>query len=406
VGLVAVCISRGDRRGAALALAVATLLATTLACSRGWVEPDTGLVATATPTSFPSPTPPPAYPAPAAYLVVDPAYDTGTLSSLDGHLLAVYDDLGWPNPDPWTGTLVGRLAEPPASTSFVFLATGAEGECLALRSQEGSGCIVPLTDPAGVGGSIPPGFAVVGELMMAAEGAGRTAALVLVDPQALPGQAGREILEREVGADERLFPVGARVEEDAVSEVYYCLGQRLPATPDSPLCRGLFSLHLAAGEVSTVLDPAYDLLGMSPDLRQLASAEEGSPQVQVRRLDASTLVVFQPLAGGRQVAHAVFSPQGTRLAWANRALDGGGQEALSVSLASTFGGPTLQVGQEMIAATSAGQVTALAPAAWLTEDTLLIQAYLEDGPHLFRVSADGSGLVHLSRGLFVGLAYP
>jgi len=51
-------------------------------------------------------------------------------------------------------------------------------------------------------------------------------------------------------------------------------------------------------------------------------------------------------------------------------------------------------------------VTALAPAAWLTEDTLLIQAYLEDGPHLFRVSADGSELVHLSRGLFVGLVYP
>ncbi|MCJ7708978.1 MAG: hypothetical protein MUO38_15350, partial [Anaerolineales bacterium] len=272
MGLVVVCISRGNRRGEALALATAALLATALACSRGWVEPATGLVATATPTSFPSPTPPPAYPAPAAYLVVDTAYDTGTLSSLDGHLLAVYDDLGWPEPSPWTGTLAGRLAEPPASTSFVFLASGAEGECLALRSQEGSGCILPLTDPAGVGGSIPPGFAVVGELREATEGAGQTGVLILVDPQALPGQAGREILEREVGADERLIPVGARVEEDVVSEVYYCLGQRLPASPDSPLCRGLYSLHLAAGEVSTVLDPTYDLLGMSPDLRQLASA--------------------------------------------------------------------------------------------------------------------------------------
>lgn len=398
----------GIPRARALALATATLVAGALACSRGWVEPGTGLVDTATPTAPPGPMPTPAYPVPVAYLAVDPAYDTATLSNLDGHLLAFYDGLGWPDPDPWTGTPAGGLAEPPSSTSFVFLSSDLDGECLALRGARPSECILPLTAPVGVVASIPPGFVLVSDLTGPPEGMGRLGVLTLVDLRALPGQAGRVILERELDEHEALIPVGVQVAEDEVSEVYYCLGARLPASSDSPRCHGLYSLHLPSGDTSTMLDPAYDLLGVSPDLRQLAfaSAEGGSPQVQVRRLDNPTLVVFQPLAGGRLAGRAVFSPQGTRLAWANRALGGGGEEVLSVSLASTFGGPTLQISQEAIAAAVPGQVMALAPAAWLTEDVLLLQASLQDGPNLFRVSADGSSLVHLGRGVLVGLAYP
>lgn len=393
--------------GALRALLLVGLLILTTACSL--VEGSQGY-----PTFPPSPSPAPSRtpsassPFPVAYLVVDPVYETGTLWSLDGHILAVYQSLAWAEPGPAFGSITSAWLEPASQVSFAYPGSSAEGTALFHRRGSETTSLLTLARVDGLAGSLPGRYLAVGGLR--AGGADVSdAVLYLIDTQQPLGAPVEPVLLWSLPEPGGLRPLAVRTEGAAAREVFFAFQPREGDAISglaNPL--GLYRFILSSGEVEELLRTDFELLGLSADLTWAATTVRGEspPQVQIRRLDGSSMVVFQPLARTLYVGSAVFSPDGRRVAWATHFSDQDGTTREIVSMASTFGGPILQVGEDVFGPYLEGPLSDLLPAAWLSGDVLLVQTASLEGARLFRLNEQGGVLGEAGQGAFVGLVYP
>lgn len=342
---------------------------------------------------------------PAAFLAVDPDYATARLWTLDHHLLAVFSGLNWQDPGPHTGVVAGPLADPAEALPFAFIETAADGTFVTRYANGGLSRWLLLTDTFGTAASIPGGYALVSDIPSGAQP--NSSVLYLVDLRAsrLPSTP-RIVLQTPTG-DPQAVPIALRLSNGVPVEAFYslaasALGESVFGAPS-----GLYRIDLVTGETSCVVHPDLALLGISPDLTwfALAVGRATPPQVEVRRYDGSSSVIFQPVSGAREVGSAVFSPEGRSVAWATLLTSPDGVDRTLVNVASTFGGPLTSILPEDISALVGADVRMLTPVAWLDEETLLVQAQAAGQARIYRIRSDGSALELAGEGHFVSLVY-
>jgi hypothetical protein len=190
--------------------------------------------------------------------------------------------------------------------------------------------------------------------------------------------------------------------------LYYALAPDRGESSHGPLAQGLFTLELSSGRVSTFLDQANEILGMSPDLTFVAfhAADRTPPEVRLARLDGASTVLFQPASGAREVSDAVFAPDSSRLAWVT-VLEGTASEpTFQLSLASTFGGPVTAIDLGPLLPSGELPVTGASPVAWLTASTILLQVERGGSSTIYRYRVDTGEIEVSAAGTFVTLFYP
>ncbi|MEW6567467.1 MAG: hypothetical protein AB1449_04740 [Chloroflexota bacterium] len=331
---------------------------------------------------------------PAAFLAVDPAYGLAMLWTLDHHLLAVFPDVTWENPAPGTGVVAGSLTDPAKSLPFAFLESG-EGEWFVTRHGGGEAVRwISLDSPSGMAGSIPGGHALVGDRQ---QGRARLYLLDLRQPQPSPSPT---IVWQGHGPP--AIPVALRLAQGRPVEGLFSL-----ATQAGGLPAGLYSIQLETGDTSAIVASELTLLGVAPDLTWYAVSDPTAapPQVEIRRYDGSSSVVFQPTSGARAVGRAVFSPEGRNVAWATVVPLADDPERTVINVVSTSGGVPTSITPEQVRAQLSDEIGAISPAAWLDEHTLLIQAEVGGEPQVLRIGSDGFGVQPAGQGIFISLVY-
>lgn len=347
-------------------------------------------------------------PPPVGYLLVEPAYEIASVYDTSGRLLEVLPDIRVWRPGPAAGAAASPLLTPGGSAWFAFLHEDPAGISLHVRQGPEDRPLRALEDVVGLCGSIPAGFIAVSDVVADPESEGIAGVLYLIETSSGEG-AERPILRQPIlPSSPRPLPLAIAVQDDTPSHVYYTLAPREESGRGSGYGYGLYLIEIATGRVSTSLDEANWILGVSPDQTFVAflAASQTPPEVRIARLDGASTVLFQPLAGARRVMGAAFSPDSSRIAWASVVGESSARESWQLSLASTFGGPTTQVDLGPLMPPDQGPVSAVYPVAWVSGSAVLIQVERGDLSAVHRYQVDSGEWDAAGAGIFVSLLYP
>ncbi len=353
-------------------------------------------------TEVPATTPPVAAGSliPSAFLTLDPAYTTAMLWTLDYHQLAVFPDVEWSDPGPATAVVAGTLPDPPKGLVFAFLERSPRTTSLIRLAGGERQSVLSFQAPTGIAGSVPPGFALVGEYTQGA------ACLYLIDLRTSESAAASDRVWRQVGPP--AVPIAVRLDGNRPVEILFGMADEpTSASLGSTLPFGLQSLWLETGVTTSRVAPEILFLGISPDLAWYAVSDPSTtpPQLEIRRYDGSASVVFPPQSGSRALGRAVFSPEARFVAWSVSVPSEEDPLGTMISIASTSGGVPLSLAADQLAFEDQTRVQHAVPVAWLDEQTLLLQVEVEGTPQVARIRSDGSGLQMAGRGVFVSLVY-
>ncbi len=353
-----------------------------------------------TPTPASTPTAVPGSLQPSAFLTVEPAYATAMLWTLDYRLLAVFSEVDWPEPSPEMGVVAAPLGDPPKSLPFAFLDIGPRSASVIRFADGQSLSVLTLHSPTGIAGSIPGGFALVGDY---SEGAARLYLLDLRTPQSADLS---ELVWSEAGP--AAVPIAVRLDGVRPVEVFFsAAAEPSPEAGAKGRPLGLQSLWLETAETTTRVSPDILFLGISPDLAWYAISDPTGtpPQLEIRRHDSSASVVLQTVSGARAVGRAVFSPQGRSVAWPASVPSDDDTARTVIHIAPTSGAVPFLISPEQLRLPEGGRIIDAVPVAWLDEQTLLLQVDVEGQPQVLRMQSDGSEVQLAGRGIFVSLVY-
>jgi len=394
-------VGLATRRTAAAGAALAGAL---IACGV-WF---TGPAATPTQERGPGGTAYVSAPAPAGYLLLDPAYDTASLFSVEGQQLEVFTELHWWLPREASGAASTPLLAPDGSTQIAYLRAASEGVILSLRRGQVDLPLLSLRAPTGLRGSIPAGYLAVSDQVVDEETGSLFSVLYVIEAVTGVGTDSPALRLTTLHASPQPLPLAFGFLEGIPSTVYYSLATSTDASGSDLENRGLFVLDLATRDVSPFLDPTNRILGVSPDLTFVAfySAERTPPEIRLARLDGGSTVLFQPLSGARESGRAVFSPDSSRVAWGTVVGGSGEGASFQLSLASTFGGPASLVDLAALLPSDPSPIRHADPVAWLTDSALLIQVERESSSAVYRYQIDSGEIGPAAAGLFITLLYP
>jgi hypothetical protein len=346
-------------------------------------------------------------PEPAGYLLYDPAYDTATLFTADGHMLEVYDDLQWLGVGSRFGAAASPLFLDERVTRLAYLRQADSGAALNLRQGSDAHALVSLRDPIGLCGSIPAGYVSVADLIVEEDGS-LAGTIYLIDVETGDGASAPVLRVPVLRSSPPPMPLAIAFLDGSPSMLYYTLADDAGDSSRSPQAQGLFTLDLSSGRVSTFLDQANEILGMSPDLTFVAfhAADRTPPEVRLARLDGASTVLFQPTSGAREVSGAVFAPDSSRLAWVTAREGAASGPSFQLSLASTFGGPVTAIDLGPLLPPGELPVTGASPVAWLTVSSILLQVDRGSLSTIYRYQVDTGEIDVSAAGTFVTLFYP
>lgn len=180
--------------------------------------------------------------------------------------------------------------------------------------------------------------------------------------------------------------------------------------------KGLFTLDLASGQASTILNNDVSPWDVSEDRNWVAYAAEGtqSNSMCLKSLQNNAEICFPalPASEPRGVGNAFFSPDAQYVAW----MEGDGWQMAEVPTFTS----TVRVGQNngvIVAdlpasifenAAGIGSIYRADPVAWLDNQILLIQVRGQEWSQaaLLRYNVISREIVYLASGEFAGLLYP
>jgi len=347
-------------------------------------------------------------PAPAGYLVYDPAYDTASLFSSDGHMLEVFAELQWQGLGRAAGAAVTPLLAQEASTQLAYLGGDEQGATLNVRQGNSVRPLLALRDPTGLCGSIPAGYLSVADVVIQEDTGGLVGMLYLVDAGTGAGSDTPLLSLPVLRSSPKPLPVAIAFLDSSPSMLYYTLATPDEASGSFASGHGLFVLDLATRRVTTFLDDANRILGVSPDLTFVAfhAAQRTPPELRLARLDGASTVLFQPASGAREVQGAAFSPDSERLVWATVMAGSGAGPSFQLSMASTFGGPVTLADLGPLLPPDPDPIVRAYPVAWLTDSAILIQVDRGNSSTVYRYQVDTGGLTVEAAGTFITLFYP
>lgn len=337
---------------------------------------------------------------PSAFLTLDPAYTTAMLWTLDYHQLAVFPEVEWADPGPATAVVASTLPDPAKGLVFAFLDRGLRTTSLIRLAGGERQSVQSFQAPTGIAGSLPAGFALVGDYAQGAAG------LYLIDLRTSESAAASDRVWRQVGP--LAVPIAVRLDGHRPVEILFGMAEEpTPAGLGSTPLFGLQSLWLETGVATSRVAPEILFLGISPDLAWYAVSDPSTtpPQLEIRRYDGSASVVFPPQSGSRALGRAVFSPEARFVAWSVSLPSEEDPLGTMISIASTSGGVPLSLAADQLAFEDRTRVQHAVPVAWLDEQTLLLQVEVEGQPQVAQMRSDGSGLRMAGRGVFVSLVY-
>jgi hypothetical protein len=346
-------------------------------------------------------------PEPAGYLLYDPAYDTATLFSADGHMLEVFADLKWSGVGSRSGAAASPLFLDEGVTRLAYLRHVDPGAALNLRHGGDAQALVSLRDPIGLCGSIPAGYISVADRIVEENGS-LAGTIYLIDVETGDGASAPVLRVPVLRSSPPPMPLAIAFLDGSPSMLYYTLAADPGDSSRGPQAQGLFTLDLSSGRVSTFLDQANEILGMSPDLTFVAfhAADRTPPEVRLARLDGASTVLFQPASGAREVSGAAFAPDSSRLAWVTVLEGAASRPSFQLSLASTFGGPVTAIDLGPLLPPGGLPVTGASPVAWLTVSSILLQVERGSSATIYRYQVDTGEVDGVAAGDFVTLFYP
>lgn len=216
-----------------------------------------------------------------------------------------------------------------------------------------------------------------------------------------------------------LRPVAIDQEDNQIKGIWYTLEMKASMMMGPIFFTGYPSLHyldLSSSQSREIIPTGEGkILAISPDTTLVAAAdfsEDGKPYLKVASSQTSELIKtienlnnFEGFINGK-AGSVHFSPSNHFLAWANFAMD----EAIAIERieVASLVDDTVHTffNAELNEKFNNQDYHTFFLAAWLDDETMLVEAKYDGGTDVFSLRFDGSEWQHLAEGPFVGLTFP